>query len=362
VRLAEEARSTVAAIGMLLVDRPDGGHVFLPEVAALGKGAGPSALRRERLSRRVAVEARVQGTSLGEAAAELEGRLRSGLRLPAGYFLEVGGRIEAKARAERALLVSVAVALGLVIVLLYLALGRFSEVRVVVLTLPDAFVGGIVALFLAGVTWNVSSLVGLIGLFGIAVQNGLVLITQTRELLARGRGFEEALREASLRVRPKLLTAGTAILGLLPILLLPGGGTEVERPLAIVMIGGLVTSTLFTLLALPTFYELAHKLAARRHSCDRMRRMRASAAGSAAGPYGPPTSRDRGQWCPVRGPVVATSLAEEETLGTHQHVFSSHATCALACPGAHTAPIIPAAFPRYRTSHCRILCATIERT
>jgi heavy metal efflux system protein len=120
-------------------------------------------------------------------------------------------------------------------------------------------VGGILALLLAGETWNVSSLVGLIGLFGIAVQNGLVLVTQTRSLVAEGRPFAEALREASLgRVRPKLMTAATAILGLMPLLVLPLHGTEIERPLALVMVGGLVTSTLFTLLALPTFYRLVH--------------------------------------------------------------------------------------------------------
>ena len=147
-------------------------------------------------------------------------------------------------------------------VLLYLALGSFgrdgwsSSPRC-----PIAFVGGIVALLLAGETWNVSSLVGLIGLFGIAVQNSLVLVTQTRGAGRRGpRRSREALREASIgRVRPKLMTAGTAILGLLPLLVLRLHGTEIERPLAIVMIGGLVTSTLFTLLALPTFYLLVHE-------------------------------------------------------------------------------------------------------
>ncbi|HKU42246.1 MAG TPA: efflux RND transporter permease subunit, partial [Polyangiales bacterium] len=131
-------------------------------------------------------------------------------------------------------------------------------------TLPDAFVGGIAALWLAGQTWNVSSLVGLIGLFGIAVQNGLVLVTQTRALVAEGKPFEAALREASLgRMRPKLMTAATAILGLSPLLLSNLPGTEIERPLAIVMVGGLVTSTLFTLLALPTFYLLVHRIARR---------------------------------------------------------------------------------------------------
>jgi cobalt-zinc-cadmium resistance protein CzcA len=121
-----------------------------------------------------------------------------------------------------------------------------------------------VALLIAGETWNVSSLVGLIGLFGIAVQNSLVLVAQTRELIAEGRPFREALREASIgRVRPKLMTALTAILGLLPLLVLNMHGTEIERPLAIVMIGGLVTSTLFTLLALPAFYLFVHDLGER---------------------------------------------------------------------------------------------------
>jgi cobalt-zinc-cadmium resistance protein CzcA len=142
---------------------------------------------------------------------------------------------------------------------LYLALGSVTESLVILATLPDAFVGGILALALARETWNVSSLVGLIGLFGIAVQNGLVLVAQTRGLMAEGYSFDHALREASIgRVRPKLMTAATAILGLLPLLLLHLQGTEIERPLAIVMIGGLFTSTLFTLLALPTFYLFVH--------------------------------------------------------------------------------------------------------
>jgi cobalt-zinc-cadmium resistance protein CzcA len=127
-------------------------------------------------------------------------------------------------------------------------------VLVVVLTLPNAFAGGLLALWMAGETWNISSIVGVIGLFGVAVQNSLVLIAQARHLVASGMPFQEAIREASLgRVRPKLMTAGSAILGLMP-MLLGIGGSELERPLAIVLVGGLITSTLFTLLALPSFY------------------------------------------------------------------------------------------------------------
>lgn len=158
-------------------------------------------------------------------------------------------------------------ALFAVFLLLYLPLDSVREAALILATIPVAFVGSILALLVSGETWNVSSLVGLIGLFGIAVQNGLVLATQTRALLAEGKTFEEAIRDASIgRLRPKVMTAATAIFGLLPILALRLHGTEIERPLAVVMTGGLITSTLFTLLALPTFYLLVHRLRRKRTS------------------------------------------------------------------------------------------------
>jgi heavy metal efflux system protein len=178
--------------------------------------------------------------------------------------LDQAGRMNQQERAFEAMALAIALAVGLVFVLLLMALGSLAEVFVILLTLPDAFVGGILALLLTGETLNVSSAVGFIGLFGIAVQNGLVLIAQTRALMQEGLPFEDALREASIgRVRPKLMTASCAMLGLLPLVLLPGQGGELERPLAIVMIGGLITSTLFTLLALPTFHSLVIGLKAR---------------------------------------------------------------------------------------------------
>jgi heavy metal efflux system protein len=261
VRLADERRSDLAGLAALLVDGRDGTRVPLGQLARVEQTFGPASVQREAGSRRIAVEASVAGRDLGSTAAEVRERLSRDLDLPTGYFFDVGGRVEIQARALRSLYLAIAVALLAVLVLLYLALGSFAETLVILATLPDAFVGGILALWLAGETWNVSSLVGLIGLFGIAVQNGLVLVSQTRGLLAEGRPFEEALREASIgRVRPKLMTAGCAILGLLPLLVLNLHGSEIERPLAIVMIGGLVTSTLFTLLALPTFYQLVHRM------------------------------------------------------------------------------------------------------
>ncbi len=260
VRLADERRDDLSGLASLLIDGRDGTRIPLGQLARVERAFGPASIEREAGSRRIAVEASVAGRDLGSTAAEVRERLAEGLKLPTGYFFDVGGRVETQARALRSLGLAIAVALLAVLVLLYLALGSFAETMVILATLPDAFVGGIVALWLAGETWNVSSLVGLIGLFGIAVQNGLVLVSQTRSLIAEGRPFEEALREASIgRVRPKLMTAGTAILGLLPLLVLNLHGSEIERPLAVVMIGGLVTSTLFTLLALPTFYQWVHR-------------------------------------------------------------------------------------------------------
>jgi cobalt-zinc-cadmium resistance protein CzcA len=261
VRLQEDHRADANALRTLLIDGHDGSRIPLSQVARIEQTFGPSAIRREAGSRRIAVEASVAGRDLGSTTEELQLALGRELKLPAGYFLDIGGRGESQARATRSLGIAIAMALVAVVLLLYLALGSLGDTLVILLTLPDAFVGGILALWLSGETWNVSSLVGLIGLFGIAVQNGLVLVTQTQALVAEGRPFPEALREACIgRVRPKLMTAATAILGLLPLLVLRLHGTEIERPLAIVMIGGLITSTAFTLLALPTFYSLVERL------------------------------------------------------------------------------------------------------
>jgi len=265
VRLTDSARNSVAAIRAIRLQGHDGTSIPIEQVARIEDVFAPGTIRREAGSRRVAVEGSVAGRDLSGAAAEVREQLASKLRVPTGYFVNVGGRVEQQERATRALQIAIAAAVLAVFVFLYLALGSFAETAVILATLPTALVGGVVALLIAGETWNVSSLVGLIGLFGIAVQNSLVLVSQTRTLRAEGRTFDDALREASIgRVRPKLMTAATAILGLLPLLILRMHGTEIERPLAIVMIGGLVTSTLFTLLALPTFYMFVHRVGERR--------------------------------------------------------------------------------------------------
>jgi len=258
VRLPDERKNDVNAIGSLFIDSHDGTRIPLDQLASIDLAFGPGAIRREAGSRRVAVEASAAGRDLGGVARDIQQVLQRDLQLPQGYFFNIGGRVESQARASRALTTAIALALLAVFLLLYFALDSFTEATVILVTIPVAFVGGSAGLLLAGETWNVSSLVGLIGLFGIAVQNSLVLVTQVRGLEAEGRSLFDAVREASIgRVRPKLMTAATAILGLLPLLVLHLHGTEIERPLAIVMIGGLVTSTLFTLLVLPALYLTA---------------------------------------------------------------------------------------------------------
>jgi cobalt-zinc-cadmium resistance protein CzcA len=266
IRLQDQARNDPTAIRSLLIDGHDRTRIPLGQLASIEEAFGPGAIRREAGTRRIAVEASVSGRDLGSTAAEIRERIARDVRLPTGYFFDVGGKVESQERAARSLGVAIGVALLAVFILLYLALDSVADAALILGTLPVAFVGSILALMMAGETWNVSSLVGVIGLFGIAVQNGLVLVTQTRSLLAEGKPFDHAVREASIgRVRPKLMTGAAAILGLLPILLLRLHGTEIERPLAIVMTGGLVTSTLFTLLALPTFYAFIHQRV-RKHS------------------------------------------------------------------------------------------------
>jgi cobalt-zinc-cadmium resistance protein CzcA len=260
VKLRDDRRNSLDAIRALLIDGHDGTKIPLGQLADITQTFGPASIRREAGMRRIAVEGSVTGRDLGGAAAEVRERLAAELKLPSGYFFDLAGRVESQARSSRALQIAIGAALFGVFVLLNIALGSVVEASLILVTVPVAFVGGILALLIAGDTWNVSSLVGLIGLFGIAVQNSLVLVTQSRGLEHEGRSIAEAVREASIgRVRPKLMTAGTATLGLLPLLVLRLHGTEIERPLATVMIGGLVTSTLFTLFVLPVFYLHVHQ-------------------------------------------------------------------------------------------------------
>jgi cobalt-zinc-cadmium resistance protein CzcA len=252
LRFPSDGRLTAAGLARLPLVVEEGVVIELGQVARIEEETTPAMIRRKNGQRRLGFNLRTEG-DLGGTASRVEHALRE-IDLPEGATVGISGKVEEARATQRRLLVASAMALVLVLLLLGAALGSVREVAIVVATLPVAFAGGLYALWLAGQTWNASSIVGVIGLFGVAVQNSLVLISQTRGLLAQGEPFAVALREAAVgRLRPKLMTAGAAILGLLP-MLLGFGGSELERPLAIVMIGGLVTSTLFTLFVLPSVY------------------------------------------------------------------------------------------------------------
>jgi cobalt-zinc-cadmium resistance protein CzcA len=254
VRFPNDGRVSPANLERLPIVRADGTVIELGQLVRFEEGAAPSMIRRESGQRRVALNIRTEGDLAG-TARRVE-RAVAASQLPKGTAVRLGGQIEQARETQRRLAAAVSVAFVFVVALLYAALRRWREVALVLTTLPCAFAGGLAALTWAGETWNISSIVGMIGLFGVAVQNSLVLIRQAEDLRFGGMPFLASIREASLgRVRPKLMTAGSAVLGLSP-MLFGIAGSELERPLAIVMVGGLFTSTLYTLLALPSVYGL----------------------------------------------------------------------------------------------------------
>jgi cobalt-zinc-cadmium resistance protein CzcA len=274
VRFPDEYRNNLAAISNLLVDAPNGARIPLSQVAKVSLAEGPNVIWREAMNRRLSINASLQGRDLGSVVEELQAGLKN-VNLPEGYFVVFGGQYQNQQRAMKALLLASAVALVIVFMLLFMALDSAPQALIILATVPSAFIGGVASLLISGQTLNVSSAVGFIALFGIAVQNSLVLLTQTRQFLDEGHTQDQAIRLASIqRLRPKLMTAACAMLGVLPILLSGGVGAEIEKPLAVVMIGGLVTSTLFTLLVLPAVYLTAIRVR------DRMRRRSVVDAGA----------------------------------------------------------------------------------
>lgn len=259
-RFPEDIRNNPEAIGNIRVDTPSGTRIPLSQVAELTLTEGPNVIWREAMNRRLSIDASLQGRDLGSVVSEIKAKLAQ-LELPPDYFIVFGGQYESQQRALHSLVLASGVALIIVFILLYLALRSLAQAVIILATVPSAFIGGVVSLLLMGETLNVSSAVGFIALFGIAVQNSLVLLTQTRDFITEGHTKMEAVRRASVqRLRPKLMTASCAALGLLPILLSQGVGAEIEKPLAIVMMGGLITSTLFTLLVLPAVYIITENL------------------------------------------------------------------------------------------------------
>ena len=269
VRFIPERRGDLDALRRLPLPAPDGSVVPLGEVARISETEAPAQIGREDGMRRIVVECNVRGRDPGGFAAEVERTIAPVVdALPEGYWARLGGQFENQRAAMRRLSIVVPVALGLIFVMLMAALGTVRHALLVFAVLPFALVGGVLTLVGADIDLSVPAAIGFIALFGIAVGNGVVLVTFMNQLRAGGMPLGEAVRQAcDLRLRPLLMTALTTLLGLVPLVLASGAGAEVQRPLAAVVIGGLATSTLLTLVVLPALYLLVEtRVAARRQA------------------------------------------------------------------------------------------------
>jgi cobalt-zinc-cadmium resistance protein CzcA len=260
VRLAERYRNNVEAIRDLVLESPQGAWVKLRDVASINIEACPPQIRRDDVQRRVVIQSNVDGRDMGGLVAELRERIDNEINMPAGYSVVFGGQFENQQRAQKRLMIVVPLSLGMIFLLLYFAFNSIGQALLIMLNVPLALIGGIVALSISGQYLSVPGSIGFIALFGIAVLNGVVMVSAINQKREGGLEVKKAVFDGALsRLRPVLMTAATSALGLIPMLLATGIGSEVQKPLAIVVIGGLVSSTLLTLFVLPALYEVFSK-------------------------------------------------------------------------------------------------------
>lgn len=264
VRLPEQLRANVEEIGRLRIPLPGAegatrGFVPLSDVASVEVSVGPNQVSRENGKRRVVVTANVRGRDLGSFVAEAQAKVREQVDVPTGYWVSYGGTFEQLISASKRLQLVVPLALGLIFGLLYALFRSWRDAAIVFTGVPLALTGGVAALALRGLPLSISAAVGFIALSGVAVLNGVVMVSFIRNLLAEGRSLDAAIHDGALtRLRPVLMTALVASLGFVPMAFNVGAGAEVQRPLATVVIGGIISSTVLTLLVLPALYRLAH--------------------------------------------------------------------------------------------------------
>jgi cobalt-zinc-cadmium resistance protein CzcA len=255
VRFKEDARNNVDVIKNILVPASNGSSIPLSQLADVYIEEGPSQISRERSQRRIVVEANVRERDIGSFVEEAQSKLDKTVKLPTGYYLEWGGTFENLQSARTRLAVVVPLSLFLIFVLLFISFGSVKNALLIYTGIPFAIVGGVFSLLIRGMHFSISAGVGFIALFGVAVLNGVVMVSYINQLRQEGKTLEEAVVQgAETRLRPVLMTALVASLGFIPMALSTSAGAEVQRPLATVVIGGIITSTILTLFVLPTLY------------------------------------------------------------------------------------------------------------
>ncbi len=260
VRLPEEKRNSLEAIKNILITTKSGINIPLEQLADVKMIEGPVQISRQDGIRRIGIEMNISGRDIGSFVAEAKQKIKEKVKLPAGYYLTWGGQFENQQRAMNKLMIIGPVAIGLIMLLLYLTFRSLRLALLVICNLPFALIGGVFSIYLSGQYLSVPASVGFVVLFGVAVLNGLVLVSRISQLREEGLALPEAVRKGSLdRLRPVLMTASIAIFSLLPMLLAGGMGSEIQKPLATVVVGGLITSTLLTLLIIPSVYSWFEK-------------------------------------------------------------------------------------------------------
>ena len=260
VRLAKQYRADPEAIGRITVAAPNGAQIPLSQLASITSTEGPVQVSRENGQRRVVIQSNVRGRDLGGFVEEAKRKIDAGVKLPVGYHVEFGGTYEHLQTARTRLMIVVPITFALIFLLLFTTFGSMKQAALVFTGIPFAITGGILALFFRGMPFSISAGIGFIALFGVAVLNGVVLLTFINEIRAKGQPVEASVMQGAVtRLRPVLMTAMVAGIGFVPMALAHGAGAEVQKPLATVVIGGLITSTLLTLFVLPTLYNWFEK-------------------------------------------------------------------------------------------------------
>jgi cobalt-zinc-cadmium resistance protein CzcA len=260
LRLAKSFRQDSQAIADLWLQAPNGAWVRLGDVANIAIESGPPQVRRDDVQRRVVIQANVQGRDMGSVVKDIRQAITDKVNLPTGYSVDIGGQFENQQRAQQRLAIVVPLSIAMIALLLYFAFGSVGQAMLILVNLPLAMIGGIVALYISGQYLSVPSSIGFITLFGVAVLNGVVMVEaiNLRIESSRIKGAEniaQAVFEGAIsRLRPVLMTAIIAALGLIPMILSNSVGSEIQRPLATVIVGGLVTATFLTLFVLPVLY------------------------------------------------------------------------------------------------------------
>ncbi|MFO1511952.1 MAG: CusA/CzcA family heavy metal efflux RND transporter [Verrucomicrobiota bacterium] len=257
VRFPESARSDVSPIRQILIASPQGALIPLGQLAHVYVTEGPAQISREQAQRRIVVECNVTDRDIGGFVKEAQAKIDAAVKLPPGYFITWGGQFENQQRAMKRFSIVVPITIAAIFLLLFGSFNSVKQALLIILNIPFALIGGILALIIGHFNISVSASVGFIALFGVAVLNGVVMVSYFNELRREGMNVELAvIKGAILRLRPVLITASVAALGLVPMLFATGPGSEIQKPLAAVVIGGLISSTLLTLFLLPTLYKV----------------------------------------------------------------------------------------------------------